>query len=135
MPDLTLFDGSTTISLPYDLEWSDELNWSPIEQVIDKGLDGALIVQEGKSNYGRPITLESNGSAPMTRLEAQQLKAWEEELGKVALLTFPDAQTFNVMFDRSSGPALIFSQLRRLANSVQSTDHLYFATLKFITVE
>jgi len=49
---------SLDIQLPKDLEWVDELSWSPISQNISFSLSGALVVEESEQLKGRPITLQ-----------------------------------------------------------------------------
>jgi len=46
-----------TIDLPKDLEWEDESTWSPVEQVLEYSLTGALLIQTGVKLKGRNITL------------------------------------------------------------------------------
>lgn len=54
---ITLSDSVTTITLPNDMQWLDEFAWSPVEQDEEYSLTGALIVQRGIKETGRPITL------------------------------------------------------------------------------
>ena len=46
-----------TIQLEDGFFWSDE-NWSEIEQNQEYAISGALIIQEGRKQAGRPITLQ-----------------------------------------------------------------------------
>jgi len=46
-----------TITLPDDLEWEDEIIWSPIVQTVARGVTGALFIQDSELIKGRPITL------------------------------------------------------------------------------
>lgn len=60
---ITLSDSVTTITLPSDLSWLDEFAWSPVEQDEEYSLTGALIVQQGVKQAGRPITLVGGDDA------------------------------------------------------------------------
>lgn len=45
------------ISLDDEIAWTDELDWTPIEQSLSRGQTGHMIVQEGTKVGGRPMTL------------------------------------------------------------------------------
>lgn len=51
------------IELPDDLFWSDETNPWAVGQSVTTTLNGALVIQEGARQAGRPITLESGRSS------------------------------------------------------------------------
>ena len=55
---ITLTDGVDSIILHSDYQWIDEHDWHPVEQSVERGLTGALIVQLGTRLAGRPITLQ-----------------------------------------------------------------------------
>lgn len=54
--DAIVLDG---ISLPVDLQWTDEFTSWKVGQVMRTSLTGALIVHESARQAGRPVTLES----------------------------------------------------------------------------
>ena len=54
---ITLSDGTTTLELPYDLDWTDRTEL-PIQQSITRSLTGKLIAMSAVAQYGRTITLE-----------------------------------------------------------------------------
>lgn len=65
-----------TITLPSDLLWSDEFDWSPIESTQEYALTGALIVDTALRLAGRPITLAADDDrAWIDRATLQQLHA------------------------------------------------------------
>jgi hypothetical protein len=68
------------LPLDPDLFWADENQYSPVEQSVDTGLTGALIVQvDGDDTRpGRPITLqpEDEFSAWMIRDDLDKLNEW-----------------------------------------------------------
>ncbi|MBP9904496.1 MAG: hypothetical protein KBF66_02985 [Rhodoferax sp.] len=103
-----LFSGAT-LTLPDDLLWSDEHDWTPVVSSVSYLMTGALLVQSATRQAGRAITLV--GAADMawvTRATLEKLRLW----AGVALdppsgsftLTFKDARTFTVAFDHASGP-------------------------------
>jgi hypothetical protein len=51
--------GMTTITLPDDLLWADELSWSTVAQSVKRSVDGAAIVQESIKQSGRTVTVKS----------------------------------------------------------------------------
>lgn len=85
----TLSDGTTTVALNPDLFWSDEHNWAPVEQAVDRTITGALIVQSALRTAGRPITLEpeDDSSAWTTLATVNALRNWAAVPGKTLTLT------------------------------------------------
>jgi hypothetical protein len=64
---ITLTKDGNTVTLPADLQWSDEFSWSPVEQSTGYSLNGALVVQEGLKQKGRTITLVGGSDAAWVR--------------------------------------------------------------------
>lgn len=73
---ITLSDGTVTIELHPDLKWTDENDWHPVEQSVDRSVTGALLIQAGAMVGGRPITLapETESNAWMQRVDVEQLR-------------------------------------------------------------
>lgn len=44
------------VTLPDDLQWTDEHAWSPVMRSSDYGITGGLLIQESTKLAGRPIT-------------------------------------------------------------------------------
>ena len=66
------------ITLPEDLVWEDEFEWTPVEDSIDTALSGSLVIQSGTRAKGRPITLsgtESHAWAPRSLVESLKVLA------------------------------------------------------------
>ena len=55
---ITLSHAGGVITLPEDLAWPDEFDWSPVVGAEQRSLSGALIVHHSTAQGGRPITLE-----------------------------------------------------------------------------
>ncbi|NJD63906.1 MAG: hypothetical protein FIB00_01450 [Chloroflexi bacterium] len=97
-----LTDG-VVLALPDDLLWTDEHAWSPVVANISYLLTGALLVQSGTRQAGRPITLV--GAADMawvTRAVVDTLYGWAADPLAVDSgrfeLTLADARVFIVAF-------------------------------------
>lgn len=86
---LTLADGSATLTLNPDLYWSDEHNWHPVEQSVERTITGAQVIQAAARVAGRPITLEpeDDEAAWMTRTQVVALRNWAAVPGKTMTLT------------------------------------------------
>jgi len=100
-----------SIDLPKDLEWKDELTWGVVDQLVEYSLTGALLIQEGVKQKGRPITLTGKDNmAWITRSQGLILLNMRNSPGLVMKLEFLDKNppnfalfTFNVMFRHSEG--------------------------------
>lgn len=101
---ITLSDGVDTVTLHPDLYWSDEMNWQPVEQSVQRTLTGALIISVATRVAGRPITLEpeDDGSAWMSRATVDALRNWAAEPGKEMTLTLR-SESFTVVFRHQDG--------------------------------
>lgn len=91
------------ITLPSDLIWTDEFDWSPMQQSEAYTLTGALVLETGLKLKGRPITLASGETVWIDR---QTLVALYAKLSSsaVMVLTLNDARTFNVVFRNGQQP-------------------------------
>ena len=132
---ITLQYGVETLPLDPDLYWVDENQYSPVEQSVDVGLNGALIVQaDGDANRpGRPITLqpEDEFSAWMIRADLDQLNAWAAIADADFVLTLRGV-TRNVKFRHQDKPAVDAKPVVHFSD-VQAGD-FYLVTLKFMEV-
>ena len=115
--------------------WSDEFDWKPVEQNIERAVDGALIVQEGKKKSGRPITLSaSDGQGWIKRSSLSILKDWSALQAEQFTLVFEyphDTRQFNVIFNHAEG-AIDAEPVKGFPTV--SEDDFYKVTLKFIEV-
>ncbi len=90
------------IVLPNDLEWEDEISWTPIAQNSDYSASGALLLQESVRLSGRPITLVGSGNVGyLKRTKVLELLVKRNQPGLVMVLTLNDARIINVMFAQS----------------------------------
>lgn len=90
------------VTLPGDLRWTDEYQWSPVARSHEYGLTGASIIDLGVKQAGRPITLvaqnESDGYVWLDRATVDALEALNAIPDWTGTLTLEDGQTFAVTF-------------------------------------
>lgn len=97
------------VTLPDDLQWTDEYAWSPVARASEYSLTGALIVEEAAKLAGRPITLGGEwawiGIATLTALRALAATA-----GWTGTLVLADSRSFTVAFrdDGVTAEAVMF---------------------------
>lgn len=92
------------ITLPPDLEWTDEYQWTGVHHQKTISLTGALIVEESAQQKGREITLEGKiNSAWITRATLDLLKAKADVAGTQMTLTYY-GRAFTVLYRRDRNP-------------------------------
>lgn len=92
------------LSLPADLIWTDEFDWSPIEQTASYTLTGGLVIETGQRQAGRAITLagsEVSGWADRQTVAALYAKL---TLSGALTLTLNDGRVFTVTFRHNDTP-------------------------------
>lgn len=125
------------ITLPPDIQWTDEFSGFGVGQTISPTLTGALLVEEFAQTEGRPITLASNGASWVERSAVLSLEA----LAATALndqylrLVWGDGRQFDVVFDRSSGNGFRADELKRLAADKQGPSHKYLIEINLLIKE
>lgn len=128
---LTHTPSSTTVTLPDALSWADEYTWSPVEQTKTYTTTGALLIEEGVKQAGRPITLEgSEDRTWCTRALVDQLQAWAATSAIVLTLTLRGL-AHTVTFDHEKGALQGLPVLFYADGSIESTDW-YVPTLRFL---
>lgn len=130
----TITDGNVTVELTDDLEWSNEYDWTPVSQDVQRMIGGGLVIQEAALIKGRPIHLNSGGDVWDTKAKIDAVYQLASVPDKVLNLTLSDARTFKVVFDRSQGsPVLAVPVFRQTVR----TEQMYMTniSIKFIEVE
>jgi hypothetical protein len=130
---IILSDGITNLRLPDDLFWSDEMQWQPVEQSVERTLSGAMIVEAAARISGMPITLEpmDESSAWITRADYAVLNAWAKIPLKTLSLNYKNI-VYRVMFRHhemsglSAKPVVFFSD-------ASGEDHL-IATIRLMEI-
>ena len=93
-----------TVTLPRDLLWEDETDWTPVAQSTEYTLAGALSIETGVMQAGRPITLAGGDDrAWASRTAVLALMALAAVPGKTMPLTLNDERTFTVCFRHGDG--------------------------------
>lgn len=76
------------LTLPPDLIWTDEFAWQKVEQALEYGLTGALLIDEAVKQAGRPLTLAGEVTHGwILRGALKTLKAWSSQAGLQMQLT------------------------------------------------
>ena len=96
-----------TVSLEDGFLWSDEFDWKPIEQKLERSITGAAIIQEGRKQSGRPITLNpaDDGMGWIKLRDLRKVQAWSV-LHEQFTLEFEwphDMRQFEVIFNHEAG--------------------------------
>lgn len=116
MSDVITLD---SVSLPPGLWWADEFTWTPVEQSkAIYTLGGALVVQYGTRQSGRPVTLQ--GGADSDPIDRQTLDALRGLLSTPTLTLTMRGTTYTVGWRHEDGP-LDASPLIRL-HPIDPTD-------------
>ena len=136
--DITLGSISAgTVTLPGDMQWTDEFMWLPTAAQVEVACDGAVLVEESAQLAGRPITLEGRldgnvGFALPTRAVINTLRAMAAVPRQSPLtLTLEDGRTFSVRFRHADGAI----EARPMKHIVPAEDaDLYSLTLRLMQV-
>ena len=135
-PVITLSDGTTTLTLDPDLYWSDEFEWYEIEQAVERSLTGALIVDHGVRQDGRPITLDppDDAAAWMPRATLAQLQAWETNPALTLTLSLRGTP-FTVVFRRHDGAPIEARPVEFVADPLPGEfGDWYLTTLRLMVI-
>lgn len=131
MSTITLADGTTTISLPGALDWTDRYAWSAVGQSMTRGLTGKPIIQAAALVAGRPITLQGDTDrAWVDRSVCDDIQAWADVPGKPLSITLY-GHTYLVYMRHHDAPAFDARPIAGLANPPADWPH--YITLKLIT--
>lgn len=131
---ITLTNAGTTLVLPEDLIWTDELTWSAVAQAKERGIFGTLIVDAMARNGGRPITLTGDGdSAWILRSTLRTLNAWAAVAGQRFTLDLR-GDTFVVIFDHGGEEETRAMAMSSVVDYSDKQDGDYYCslTLRFL---
>ena len=125
-----------TVSLEDGFLWSDEFEWKPIEQKLERAIDGTAIIQEGKKKSGRSIALvpADKEMGWIKRRDLRSLLAWSALQEQFTLeFEYPhDNRHFNVIFNHEAG-ALEAKPVKDLPTI--SEDDYYNVTMRFTELD
>jgi len=92
------------VPIPRGLVWVDEHDWTPVQKSAEYSTTGALLVDSGVRQAGRPITLQAqddagwSGATRMTRAKLDTLRQMAAAPTAVYPLLLADGRAFDVMF-------------------------------------
>ena len=130
---ITLTYNGTTATLSDRLQWSDEFDWSPVEQATAYSTTGALLVDVAVKQAGQPITLEgTDTNAWITRALCSTLQAWAALPG-IELALVLRGTTHAVIFDHAQG-GFAAQPIWRLADGEITPELFYRPTFRFLKV-
>ena len=121
-----------TMTLPDNLLWVNEFDWTPVAQSTDRSLTGSLIVSESLMTYGRSIVLGDGENSWLTLSDLNTLFALSEIPKKKMLLVLPDDRQFTVIFDRQDGSPIEAQQVLPL--TIPDDSDFYAVVIRLLTV-
>ncbi len=131
MTNLTLTCNGNTLTLPADLLWADEYDWHPVQQQKTYTTTGALVLEVGTRQAGRPVTLQgSDTSAWLSRAACDTLRAWAA-LAAPAMTLALRGTVLDVAFDHEK-TAFAARPVLQFANGDEAADDWYVPTLRLI---
>lgn len=89
------------ITLPDDAIWTDEWEWTPIEQAVSRTLGGRQIIEAASKIGGRPITLQAQW---VDKAVVDALIVERDIINNQMLLTIADGRQFTVSWRHSDNP-------------------------------
>ena len=117
-----------------NLFWQNELNWQPVVQAQERGIDGSLHVDAWVRHAGRPIELRGD-AAWINRADLRTLLAWAGTPGLKLTLWWLGAH-YQVVFDAGEDGTRAVESRPVFAYSDITDDELHTSlVLRFLTVE
>lgn len=130
---ITLTYNGTTAHLSDRLQWTDEFDWSPVDQATAYSTRGALLVDVGLKLAGQPITLDgADTNAWISRALCSTLQAWAALPG-IELALVLRGTTHQVLFDHAKG-GFSAQPIWKLVDSEITSELFYRPTLHFLKV-
>ena len=132
MSILLAYNG-TTAHLSDRLQWTDEYDWSPVDQATGYSTKGRLLVDVALKQAGRPITLQgADTNAWISRSLCDTLQAWASLPGIVFTLTVRSV-AHQVMFDHAK-KGFNARPIWKLVDGEITDELLYLPTFNFLEV-
>ncbi len=121
-----------TMTLPGNLLWVNEFDWTPVAQSTDRSLTGSLIVPESLMTYRRSIVLGDGENSWLTLADLNTLFVLSEIPKKKMLLTLPGERTFTVIFYRAEGAPIEAQPV--LPQTTPDDSDFYAVVIRLLTV-
>ena len=130
---ITLTYNGTTAHLSDRLQWTNEYDWSPVDQATGYSTRGVLLVDVGLKLAGQPITLDGTSTNTwISRALCDTLKAWAALPG-IELALVLRGTTHAVIFDHAQG-GFAAQPIWRLADGEITPELFYRPTFRFLKV-
>ena len=129
---MIITDGANSVTLPDDLDWTDELSWSLVQQSAEPSITGATIVQIQARQSGRPITLEGTDTRYVSGAGVAQLHAWSQAPGQELALTLRGVSRA-VIFRHHDAPAFTAREIFGRVPTLDASQS-YEITLKLMEI-
>ena len=130
---ITLTYNGTTAHLSDRLQWTNEYEWSPVDQATAYSTRGALLVDVALKLAGQPITLDgSTTNTWISRALCSTLQAWAALPGAQFDLVLRGI-THQVIFDHAQG-GFSAQAIWRLEDGAIDAELMYRPTFKFLKV-
>lgn len=120
------------IRIPSGMVWVDEFSWLAVQKEKEYSTTGALLLDVGVKQAGRPITLQAEENAGWIKRDVlKQVQDLANQPIAVHSLELADGRVFSVQFD-ATDDAITAQPIGRPELPLGSQD--YYATFKLITV-
>lgn len=130
---ITLTYNGTTAHLSDRLQWTNEYDWSPVDQATGYSTRGVLLVDVGLKLAGQPITLDGTSTNTwISRALCDTLQAWAALPG-IELALVLRGTTHAVIFDHAQG-GFAAQPIWRLADGEITPELFYRPTFRFLKV-
>lgn len=130
---ITLTYNGTTAHLSDRLQWTDEYDWSPVDQDTAYSTTGRLLVDVALKQAGRPITLQgADTNAWISRALCDTLQAWANLPG-IQLTLALRGVAHQVMFDHAQ-KGFSARPIWRLVDGEITDELLYLPTFNFLEI-
>ncbi len=120
------------IPLPADLEWQDEYSQSLVKSTSRHGMTGALIIQQGLAQSGRPMTLFGGPSGSWIKKSTLDLLRAKVETPSLEMTLDYKGTSMQVMFSRDTQSPVNARTVSRTQDN--DGDPLYTVIIKLIEV-
>jgi hypothetical protein len=133
MSTITLTHLGTTAHISDRLDWTDEFEWSPVEQATAYSTTGRLLLDVALKQAGQPITLVGTDTAAwITRALCATLQAWASLPGIQLTLTLRGVPHL-VVFDHAK-QGFTARPIYKLLDGEITPELLYLPTFRFLKV-
>lgn len=121
------------ITLPDDLWWDDETDWTPVAQDQGWSVSGALLLDISTKQAGRPITLVGDETTAWATRETVLALQTQAAIPNQTMTLTIDAVTYDVMFRHSDGQPIEAEPVVRMRPPA-ATDYYIIRAIRLLAV-